>query len=101
MKIVINDSYGDFGISKHFFELYQIPYIEYYGSAHATDPNFDGRKDPRLIDYIENYGSDIASGPYSKLKVVEIPKGTLYRITEYDGWESIEYNDSIGWEVAD
>jgi len=32
--------------------------------------------------------------------VVEIPKGTLYRIDEYDGNESVETRDAINWIVA-
>jgi hypothetical protein len=41
-----------------------------------------------------------ASGSSAELIVEELPKGTLYRITEYDGAESIETQDSVDWKVA-
>ena len=31
---------------------------------------------------------------------VELPKGTAYRITEYDGYESIEIRDGVEWQIA-
>jgi hypothetical protein len=58
------------------------------------------RADPRLIEYIETHGSKMASGFCAELEVVEIPKGTLCRITEYDGYESIETMNGIAWSVA-
>lgn len=99
MKIVINACYGGFGVSKEFLKAYNIPYTKTsYGTFYANESV--ERTDPRLIEFIETNGSEMASGPYSRLVVREIPKGTLYRITEYDGYEGIETADSIGWEIA-
>lgn len=68
----------------------------------AIEPWTDNfRTDPRLIEYIEKFGSKAASGIFSHLKVVEIPKGTKYYISEYDGCESVVTEDDIKWEVAD
>ena len=84
MKIVINDCYGGFGLSKEAEELY------------IQKKNISGplrgdilRNDSVLVEVVETLG-DKASGIYSKLKVVEIPDDvTDWRIEEYDGWEHI------------
>ena len=39
-------------------------------------------------------------GGFKQIKLVWLPKGTLFRIKEYDGSESIETNDSVDWCVA-
>ena len=99
MKIVINACYGGFGVSEEFLKAYNIHYTKTsYGSFYANEAI--ERTDPRLIEYIETHGSKMASNNFSNLIVVEIPKGTLYRITEYDGYEGIETADSIDWEIA-
>ena len=89
MKIIINACYGGFGVSESFLKAYKIPYTKTsYGSYYSNE--CIERTDPRLIEYIETYGSEMASGSFSHLIVEEIPKGTKYRITEYD----------IPWEIA-
>lgn len=101
MKLVINTSYGGFGLSKEFYEYYNIPYHRTFGSYIANEKwTDDFRKDSRLIEYIEKFGTKAASGPYSHLEVVEIPKGTRYYIDEYDGAETIVTEDDIDWEVV-
>lgn len=99
MKIVINNCFGGFEVSENFFKAYNIPHHVRYGCAYP-DEEIDLRRDPRLIEYIETHGSKMASGDCAELIVREIPKGTLYHITEYDGFESIETIESIGWLVA-
>lgn len=102
MKLVINTSYGRFGLSKEFYEYYNIPYHRAFG-GYVANEKWTGnvRKDARLIKYIERFGSKAASGPYSYLIIVEIPKGTRYRVDEYDGYEGIETEDHIEWDIAD
>jgi len=39
-------------------------------------------------------------GGLRDLTVEWIPKGTLFKIDEYDGSESIEYKESSGWSIA-
>ena len=100
MKIVINGCYGGFGVSENFLKAYKIPYEKTsFGSVIVTE-DIDFRKDHRLIEYIETHGSEMASGHFARLIVVEIPKGTKYRITEYDGYEGIETEHDIDWEIA-
>lgn len=54
-----------------------------------------------MIEYIEKFGTEKASGRYAHLVVIDIPKGTAYRIEEYDGFEYIECRDEIEWEIAE
>lgn len=46
------------------------------------------RHDVDLVKVVESLGNK-ADGPFSKLKIVEIPKEVDYKIEEYDGWEWI------------
>lgn len=48
----------------------------------------DNREHPLLIKVVEELG-DKASGRFSELKIVEIPKDVSYEIDEYDGLETI------------
>ena len=50
------------------------------------------RNDKHLVQVVEELG-DEASSSVSKLSIVDIEPGTWYKITEYDGYESIEYRD--------
>lgn len=56
------------------------------------------RHDPRLVAVVEELGA-AASGFCAKLEVEEI-SGRLYRVTEYDGYESVEVPDSLEWVVV-
>ena len=40
------------------------------------------------------------SGGARDVEIVWVPVGTKFRITEYDGSESIEYQDEISWSEA-
>ena len=60
--------------------------------------NFD-RTDPLLVKVVEELGAK-ANGRCAKLTIEKLRPGTLYRINEYDGYESIETNSSIEWSVA-
>lgn len=57
------------------------------------------RADPVLIQVIEELGKE-ANGECSNLKIADVPKGTLWRIDEYDGNESVATQDSYEWKVA-
>ena len=116
MKIVLNKCYGGFYLSRQAVLL---------GRAFSNDPNWGGpcikgdynkagaiiedygyitgieRNDPILVQVVEYLGSKKASGSCSKLEVEDIPKGTLYRIEEHDGWERIECYYDVSWKVAD
>lgn len=59
----------------------------------------EDRTDPALVQVVEELG-DAASGQFSRLLIAELPKGTKYRIDEYDGNESVMTNDDYDWRVA-
>jgi len=57
------------------------------------------RNDPILVQVIEELGNK-ANGQCAELRITEVPTGTMYRIDEYDGNESVETKDSYDWKVA-
>ena len=95
-KIVINDCYGGFGLSHEAM----MKYSEYRGlgleAADGIYRDSEGeyfvdhdilRDDPVLVRIVEEMAD--ASGPYSNLRIVEIPDGVEWQIEEYDGQEWI------------
>lgn len=90
-KIVYNACYGGFGLSEEaearFAELAGRP-------APKICYDFD-RHDPILVQVVEELG-DAASGFCACLRIAEI-EGSLYRIDEYDGFESVETPDEVQW----
>lgn len=92
-KVVINVCHGGFGLSEEAIDRF----LELKGQS----LNFDTieRDDPILVQVVEELGSN-SFDLGTKLKVVEVPAGQLYRIDEYDGFESIEFRDSIDWKVS-
>lgn len=72
---------------------------EDFYEKHNLYPGDLDRSDPVLVQVVEELGEK-ASNWAAKLVVVELPKGTLYRINEYDGYESIETAGDIDWKVA-
>jgi hypothetical protein len=57
------------------------------------------RADPILVQVVEELGNE-ANGRAAHLKVKDIPPGTLYRIDEYDGNESVMTQDQYEWKLA-
>ena len=98
-KIVYNACYGGFGLSDkavaRYWELKGLP-------VHDAFTRYDlenDRADPILVRVVEELG-DEANSLYSKLVIDELPAGTLYRIDEYDGMETIMTQDDYDWKVA-
>lgn len=50
--------------------------------------------------YVELKYPEIYTGGLEDLKVVWLPEGTLFRIHEYDGSESIEVKEELDWLIA-
>ena len=100
MKIVINAAHGGFHVSEDFLKHYNIPY-EMNDFNIPVPKETITRTDKRLIEYIKTHGSKAASSRLSNLVVKKIPAGTAYRISEYDGYEYIEYRDEIEWQIAE
>lgn len=117
-KIVYNNCHGGFAISREAVWLArQISGDENWGgctfkgecwpntSVIRTDdyemwyPEVP-RHDPVLVEVVETLGSKKASGKYATLEIENVPSGTLYRIDEYDGKESVMSHDDYAWSVA-
>ena len=57
-------------------------------------------KKHEIADYVEQLGFDFYTGGAEDLKIKWIPEGSQFRITEYDGSESIEILGQIDFLVA-
>jgi hypothetical protein len=117
-KVVYNDCYGGFSLSREAVllarELSGDPdwggvcikgdywvkddkkILWDYDYGHCDVP----RHDPILIKVVEQLGTKRASGGCSELKIEEIFTNT-YRIDEYDGLETVMVSDSYGWTVIE
>ena len=82
MKIVINNDYGGFSLSK---AAYQELGLEWVGYGFSDEIK---RDDPRLVACVEKLGP-LASGILASLIVVEIPDDVEWEIESYDGKEWI------------
>lgn len=81
MQVVINASYGGFGLSTEAETLYKtLSGIEF-------DYNVS-RESPHLLKVIKQLGEK-ANGNSARLKIVTIPDDMNYEIIEYDGMEHI------------
>jgi len=103
MKLLINVCYGGFGISNEAIELWAKKknialtkktteygdYGYYVNGDEIVSENDIDRDDPTLIEVFEELGSERTSGQHGELKLIELPDGCEYDLTEYDGWESI------------
>lgn len=112
-KVVYNDCFGGFNLSYDAIEwLYENtndPDLESYieDSLENTDRNllgdvvavwFDNNRHHRdLVAVVELLGSR-ASGSCSKLKIKTI-QGNLYRIEEYDGYETVVTPQDEDWII--
>lgn len=63
-------------------------------------------RSPAVVDFLERLRAKHGPNTYfyaggaSGLTAVELEPGTRFRVTEYDGRESIETMDNITWMVA-
>ena len=53
-----------------------------------------------LETYVTLKYPDIYKGGMKDLTVAWIPEGTMFKVTEYDGNESIEYKEDDHWMIA-
>lgn len=101
-KVAINCCYGGFGLSDEAYKMYVElkSKTNTNGVSNEEDDELDfNRTDQLLIQVIEELGQK-ANGFCSKICLVEIPIGTKYRITEYDGFEGIQIEKDIRWKTA-
>jgi len=108
-KIVLNDDYGGFALSREAFQrlrelgcqaaIAEPDYGEPEGFGVRKPGLYEAfcrdidRRDPLLIQVVEEMGPR-ASGPLASLRIVELGETKKkWRIISDDGWERIEYRD--------
>ena len=53
-----------------------------------------------ITSYVEAVYPDVYCGGVDDLQIEWVPEGTRFRINEYDGSESLEFEEDVGWIVA-
>ena len=75
-----------------------------YGSALIFDPMLvdcvEKQDWDKMATYVAMKYPNLYTGGMHDLTIAWVPVGTLFKITEYDGSESIEFKESYGWIVA-
>lgn len=90
-KVVYNSCFGGFGLSDEAETLYKSL------SGREFNAYKVARHDQFLVEVVETLGSRAnRRDAASHLRVDEID-GSRYRVTEYDGAESVETPDTISW----
>jgi hypothetical protein len=68
------------------------------------DPGIVDLVDQDMWSELETYVTlkypDIYKGGMQDLRIEWVPEGTLFKIHEYDGSESIEYKENDHWMIA-
>lgn len=99
-KVVINDKYGGFSLSKEACEYLNTKHDLGIDSEYGfIDESILPRHDKRLVEVVELLGEK-ASGFCANLVVKDI-YSKLYRVCEYDGNEWIETPDSQDWVIIE
>ena len=97
-KVAYNACYGGFVLSKEASEYLNKHWgCDINPEYGYIDEDLIPRHHKGLIEVIELLG-DKANGFCAKLKVATI-SASMYRVDEYDGYESIETPDSYNWVV--
>ncbi len=91
MKVVYNNCYGGYSLSKAAYEELGLDWDDY---GYSNIP----RHDLRLVAMVEKLGA-AADGRNANLKIANID-GNKYMIDEYDGNESVVTPDSQDWVVV-
>lgn len=113
VKIVYNCCYGGFSLSLsheavlRYAAIKGLKIVTTMGGdwhSYTLDGEYwDSRDIPRndlaLAQVVEELGAK-ADGLSAELRIRELPAGTLYRIDEYDGSESVVTVDEYEWSIA-
>jgi hypothetical protein len=70
------------------FDVPEYPKHEDW-DKHCLDPRPDDRANPLLIQVVEEFGTEVASGPLAQLAFIEIPDGVAWELDNYFGIESV------------
>jgi len=98
MKVLINSCFGGFGFSDEFLKHLESVHPDMFTDAGLDTSYYNWRDDERIVNEAIAFGFDpedrdclLASGPFARLTVVEVPDGCNYYIDEYDGNEHISH----------
>jgi len=92
MKIILNKCWGGPSLSNEAMKILGYPiHEEFEAGGRLILDKEGGRTNPKIIKVIEELG-ERANGHRAHLKVVEIPDNCSYRISEYDGIETVIYS---------
>ena len=90
-KVVYNDCYGGFGLSKA-----ARVYLAGFGISEDVCEYEIKRHDPRLVQVVERLGI-AAWGECADLQIMNIGSEDRYNIDEYDGLETVATPDNTAW----
>ena len=97
MKIVINSCVGEFRLSEAAIKrLIELGVDDHdlrsmtQGFDDAVANKWVVRRDPRLIQVIQELSSEEASSDYSDLQIVNVPDNLDWRIADFKGCERVE-----------
>lgn len=99
MKVLVNNFWGGFCFSEKAIKLIcrlkKLNYAEAKNNYDMFDTyhNPDIRTDKDAISVVEQL-RDAASTSLSKIVVAEIPDGSYFKISEYDGFETLYYSSN-------
>ena len=95
MKVVLNKCFGGFSVTEEVFKELKLSCKD-YGYLNNETFNIDDNRNweayrahPDLIKAIEKIGVENAGGACSELKIIEIPDGIEWYISDYDGIETL------------
>jgi hypothetical protein len=97
--VVYNNRHGGFGLSLqavmflasqgHPMALLELEEYRRDGWNYSSFLQEVDRDDPTVVACILALGSEVASGPTSSLVVEQVPRGSNWDITEYEGLETL------------
>ncbi len=86
MKVLLNNDYGGYSLSQEF-----VNHLIANNLVTKDSNTYTINRDNQIvIEEAIKFGLENASGLSADLKIVNIPDGCEYRISEYDGSEWIE-----------
>lgn len=80
------------------FMIHYATTPEFSNDSYFSDRDIE-RDDPALIQVIEELGGK-ANGSCASLAIEDVPAGSLYRIDEYDGNESVRTQSDYDWKIS-
>lgn len=97
-KVAINKCYGGFSVSEEVGKIllsrYGLGTISKWGTYFL--PEDIKRHDKRLIEVLEEFDEDNRGGGCSKVVIFELLT-PVYRISNYDGYETIHQPEGYDW----